>query len=85
ALPQLAAADPLTALPQFAGRPLLMLNGRQDPIVTPEMAKRLFEAAAEPKWQKWYNSGHRLPDKAYRDAAEWIASTWNAQPQNSPR
>ena len=82
-LPQLAAADPLVSLPQFAGRPLLMLNGRNDPIVTPEMAKRLYEAAAEPKTQKWYDSGHLLPERAYKEAADWIAETWKtltAQP-----
>ena len=79
-LPQVAAADPLTALPQFAGRPVLMLNGRQDPVVTPDMAKRLYEAAAEPKSLKWYNSGHLLPERAYQDAAEWIASMWPALP-----
>ena len=79
-IPQVAAADPLTALPQFAGRPLLMLNGRQDPIVTPDMAQRLYDAAAEPKSLKWYNSGHLLPERAYHDAADWIASMWLAIP-----
>jgi len=75
-LPQLAMADPLQALPHFAGRPLLMLNGKFDSTVTPEMAKRLFAAAPEPKQQKWYESGHRLPEGAYEDAAKWIAATW---------
>jgi fermentation-respiration switch protein FrsA (DUF1100 family) len=81
-LPQLAAIDPLLALPQFVGRPLLMLNGRRDEIVTPEMADRLYAAAAEPKTRKWYDSGHRLPDGAYRDAAEWIAQTWEILQHN---
>jgi fermentation-respiration switch protein FrsA (DUF1100 family) len=76
ALPQLAAVDPTRALPHFSGRPLLMLNGTHDPTVTPAMAQRLFAAAAEPKQLKWYDSGHRLPEQAYRDAAEWIAQTW---------
>jgi dienelactone hydrolase len=80
AMPQIAAANPLVALPQFAGRPLLMLNGRQDPIVTPDMAERLYDAAAEPKSQKWYDSGHLLPPKAYQDAADWVASMWNTLP-----
>jgi len=79
-LPQIAAANPLVALPQFAGRPLLMLNARQDPIVTPDMAERLFKAAAEPKSQKWYDSGHLLPERAYQDAADWIASMWKSLP-----
>jgi dienelactone hydrolase len=75
-VPQLAAADPLRSIAAFAGRPLLMLNGRQDPIITPDMADRLYAAAAEPKSQKWYDSGHRLSDRAFRDAAEWVAMTW---------
>ena len=75
-LPQLATADPLQVLPLFAGRPLLMLNGEHDPVVTPEMAERLFDAAPQPKQQKWYDSGHHLPDSAYDDAATWIADTW---------
>ena len=58
-----------------------MLNGKYDQVVTPEMADRRFAAAAEPKSLKWYNSGHHLPDRAYADAAEWVASFWNAQPQ----
>ena len=78
-LPQAAAANPLVALPEF-GRPLLMLNGRHDPVVTPDMAQRLYDAAAEPKSLKWYNSGHLLPERAYLDAADWIASMWQSLP-----
>ena len=75
-LPQLALVDPLQALPHFAGRPLLMLNGKFDSTVTPEMAERLYDAAPQPKEQKWYDSGHHLPEGAYEDAAKWIARTW---------
>jgi len=75
-LPLVMTADPTAVLPLFAGRPLLMLNGRFDPTVTPEMAERLYDAAPEPKEQKWYDSGHHLPENAYDDAAKWIAQTW---------
>jgi hypothetical protein len=44
------------------------------------MAQRLYDAAAEPKSLKWYNSGHLLPERAYHDAADWIASIWLAIP-----
>ena len=47
------------------------------------MAKRLYEAAAEPKALKWYNSGHLLPERAYHDAAEWVSSMWNSLPAGS--
>jgi len=38
--------------------------------------RRTYDAAPEPKEQKWYDSGHHLPDQAYDDAAKWIAQTW---------
>ena len=75
-LPQIASADPALAIPNFIGRPLLMLNASFDSTVTPDMGKRLFNAAAEPKEQRWYDSGHRLPAEAYEDAAEWVKRTW---------
>ena len=53
-----------------------MLNGKRDPTMTPEMGKRLFAAAVDPKEQRWYDSGHLLPTKAYEDAARWVARTW---------
>jgi dienelactone hydrolase len=74
-IPQLVGADPLLALPHFAG-PLLLLNGKRDTTVTPDMAQRLYAAAPEPKSQRWYDSGHRLPADAYQDAAEWIGETY---------
>ena len=39
-IPQVAACDPRLALAHFAGRPLLMLNGRHDYTVTPDMGAR---------------------------------------------
>lgn len=84
-MPQIAAVDPRLAITHFAGRPLLMLNGRHDPIVTPEMSKRLFAAAPDPKKQIWYDSGHLLPMEAYADAADWVAQTWKQIEAGTPR
>lgn len=77
-VPQLAAITPQLAIAHFGGRPLLMLNARQDHIITAEMAERLFAAAPEPKKQVWYDSGHLLPEAAYEEAAKWVAGTWKA-------
>jgi dienelactone hydrolase len=77
-LPDLCALQPQLAIPNFAGRPLLMLNGREDRTITREMGERLFAAAAEPKEQKWYESGHLLPKDAYEDGAAWLAQTWKS-------
>ena len=72
-LPQLAASDPRLAIAHFAGRPLLMVGAKQDPLVTPDMCERLFAAAAEPKELVWFDCGHRLVPEAFDRTAEWIA------------
>ncbi len=77
-IPQLAAADPQLTLANFTPRPVLMLNAEHDPTVTPEMESRLFAAAAGPKEQRWYDSGHPLPATAYDDAAQWATEQWPA-------
>ena len=83
-LPQVAATDPRLALAHFAGRPLLLVNGRQDETVPPAWAERLFAAAAEPKEQVWYDCGHRLTPAAFERAAEWVARQATAAPATKP-
>jgi dienelactone hydrolase len=77
-VPQIAALQPQLAIAHFAGRPLLMLNATADHVITKEMADRLYTAAPDPKEREWYDSGHRLPDKAYQRCADWVASTWKS-------
>jgi fermentation-respiration switch protein FrsA (DUF1100 family) len=67
-----AAADPLRAVRKFAGRPLLMVNGRYDRTITAAQAERLYEAAREPKQIHWYQGGHWPPQAAIDFAAEWL-------------
>lgn len=71
--PRASAVDPRLAIAHFAGRPILLLNGKKDNLVPPDWADRLFAACPEPKKQTWYDSGHFLPAKAYEDAATWLA------------
>lgn len=78
-VPQIGATDPRLAIPHFAGRPILMLNGREDTIVNASMTRMLWDAAEQPKKQLWYASGHLLPERAYADAAEWIAKVHRAK------
>jgi fermentation-respiration switch protein FrsA (DUF1100 family) len=66
------AADPLRAVRQLDGRPLLMVHGRTDRTVTPAQAQRLYAAATEPKELRWWDAGHYLPTAAIADAAEWL-------------
>ena len=68
-----AAADPLRAVRKFAGRPLLMVNGRYDRTITPAQAERLYEAAREPKEIHWYQGGHWPPPSEIDFAAEWLS------------
>ena len=66
-------ADPIRAVRKLAGRPLLMVNGRNDRTIGPDQAERLYAAASEPKELRWYPSGHVLPPQAADDVAEWLA------------
>ncbi len=65
-------ADPVRAVRRLAGRPLLMVNGRDDRTIRPEQAERLFAAAGEPKEIRWWPSGHVLPAPATDFAADWL-------------
>ncbi|HVF38296.1 MAG TPA: alpha/beta fold hydrolase [Gemmatimonadaceae bacterium] len=70
------AVDPLKSVKSLNGRPLLMLHGRFDRTITAEQAQRLYDAAAEPKELRWYNSGHVLPVEAAKDAATWLGKSF---------
>lgn len=67
--------DPLRAVRQYAGRPLLMINGRHDRTILPDQAERLYAAAGEPKEIVWHDGGHWLPDGAVGRAADWLAKS----------
>ena len=54
----IAIVEPANWVGLISPRPLLMLNGRKDVLVRPEMTKVLFAAAREPKRLVWYDSGH---------------------------
>ena len=74
-----AVVDPVASVRQLAGRPLLMVHGRQDRTVRPDQAERLFAAAADPKELRWYDSGHYLPNAAIEDASVWLAERLNGR------
>ncbi len=70
--------DPVSAVRKLAGTPLLMVHGRSDRTVTPDQARRLFDAAEQPKEIRWWDAGHRLPPEAIGDAAAWLAERLKA-------
>jgi uncharacterized protein len=65
-------ADPLRAARKLGERPLLMLNGRHDPVIRPEQAERLYAAASGPKELRWWDGGHAVPAGAVEEATEWL-------------
>jgi dienelactone hydrolase len=68
-----AVVDPARAVRKLAGRPLLMVNGRNDRTIRPSQAERLFAAAREPKEIQWWDAGHWLPQGAIEGAAKWLS------------
>jgi dienelactone hydrolase len=72
-------ADPVKSIRRL-NTPVLMINGRFVRTVTPAQAKRLHEAAPEPKTVRWYPGG-RWPPQAELDAA----AAWLGERLASPR
>lgn len=66
-------ADPRRAVRNLAGRPLLMVNGKFDRVVTPTQARALFDAAREPKEIRWYNGGHWPTAPMIAETTDWLA------------
>ncbi len=53
--------DPIHFVGRIAPRPLLILSGRQDPIIPRFATEALYDHAKQPKKLIWYNSGHIVP------------------------
>jgi hypothetical protein len=73
-----AVVDPPRAVRKLAGRPLLMIHGKNDRTMRPAQAERLFAAAREPKEIRWWDAGHILPREAIDHAARWLAERLDA-------
>jgi predicted esterase len=72
------AMVPLTpdALPTLPGPPVLLSNGRSDPLVSPEETERLaalLRSAGADVTVSWQNAGHELTDRDVLTAREWLA------------
>jgi dienelactone hydrolase len=69
---RLASSCPSLYVGQIGPRPILMLNGKKDQIITAVATQRLYDAAKAPKKIEWYDSGHLLPREAIEKAVVWI-------------
>ena len=72
------AMVPLTpeTLPKLAATPVLISNGRMDPLVSAEDTERLaalLRAAGADVTVAWQNSGHELTERDVITAREWLA------------
>ncbi|MBL8987952.1 MAG: prolyl oligopeptidase family serine peptidase [Gemmatimonadetes bacterium] len=71
----LAAMSPIEPI-RFVGRAapakLLLQSGRTDPVVPPELARQLHEAASDPKTVMWYDAGHGLNSEAADDMVAFL-------------
>jgi uncharacterized protein len=72
-----AVADPVKSIRRM-NKPVLLINGQFDRTVTPAQARRLHEAAREPKTIRWYRGGHWPPASELDGAAAWIAKLFGA-------
>jgi len=72
------AMVPLTpeTLPDIPGTPVLLSNGRLDPLVTAEETEKLvslLRSAGADITLSWQNSGHELTQRDVVTAKEWLA------------
>lgn len=73
----LAPSDPVLYVGDVAPRPLFFQNGTADQLIPTASAEAFFEAANEPKTQRWYEGDHVGLDEATTrrvldDALAWI-------------
>ena len=54
--------EPERLIPKISPRPVLLVSGRQDEMIPEDLARRLYEAAREPREQVWLDTRHMHPD-----------------------
>jgi len=70
--------EPARLVPLVSPRPILLVNGRGDERVSEEGARRLYEAAREPREQVWIEGAHvglereRILHRLFEVTAEWF-------------
>ena len=53
--------EPERLIPRISPRPVLIVSGKQDEMIPEDLARRLFDAAKEPKEQIWLDTRHMHP------------------------
>ena len=68
-----------TTLAQMTDTPVLLSNGKLDPLVSPEETERLaslLRSAGAEVTVSWQNSGHELTERDVVTAREWLAQPY---------
>jgi dienelactone hydrolase len=68
----LAEVDPLGYVDRAAPAALFFQNGRRDEIVPQSALEALAAAGSEPKRVRWYDAGHGLNVRAFREQLDWL-------------
>lgn len=67
------SVDPLRWVALARPDTLYFQAGRRDEIVPDEALRNLIAAAPKPQRVQWYDAGHQLNERAYRDAQDWLS------------
>jgi dienelactone hydrolase len=69
--------EPERLITKISPRPVLLVSGRKDEMIPEDLARRLYEAAREPREQVWLDTRHMHPDdvdltwRLMRIALDW--------------
>jgi dienelactone hydrolase len=69
----LGPVDPLRTIGKARPGTLLLQDGRQDTVVPRAALEDLAAATPHGTEIRWYDAGHELDTKAYRDQLDWLA------------
>jgi hypothetical protein len=69
----LRAVDPLRYVAAARPGALLFQNGRRDELVPRAALEALARAGSEPKEVRWYDAGHGLNVRAFREHLDWLS------------
>jgi cephalosporin-C deacetylase-like acetyl esterase len=73
--------DAVNFIPRAAPIPLLFQFARFEQYFSRDAMDRYIQAASEPKWIKWYDTGHDLNDvQTLLDRAEWLEKQIGIKP-----
>ncbi len=70
--------SPSLFIAHFSPRPLIMFNGRTDPVIVAPAAYLLQNAAKEPKKVVWYAGTHDVPASIRQRAEDWLVAKLGA-------